>query len=268
MATCTVGGRTLAYERRGPGPPLVVLNGFAATKDDWDPGFLAALEAGREVIRVDHRGMGGSEGDGAQFEIEDLAADAAGVIATLGLERPDVLGWSMGGFVALALALAEPERVGRLVLLSTGAGGPTRPARRPRSEAKLSDLSGTPREQASRLISLLFLPRPRADDRRGLRRRRGRRARCAADRSRAGAVAGDGGMGARPGARRAWAGSPRRPWWRPAARTSSSRRPTRSPWPQGMPGAWLARFPHSGHGFMADHPESLTGLISTFLGVD
>ena len=37
---------------------------------------------------------------------------------------------------------------------------------------------------------------------------------------------------------------------------------------QGMPGAWLARFPHSGHGFMADHPEGLTRLISTFLGVD
>ena len=37
---------------------------------------------------------------------------------------------------------------------------------------------------------------------------------------------------------------------------------------QGMPGAWLARFPHSGHGFMADHPDGLTRLISTFLGVD
>ena len=48
------------------------------------------------MIRVDHRGMGGSGGDGAQFEIEDLAADAAGVIGELGLERPDVLGSSSG----------------------------------------------------------------------------------------------------------------------------------------------------------------------------
>ena len=41
MAMCTVGGRTFAYERRGTGAPLVVLNGFAATKDDWDPGGVS-----------------------------------------------------------------------------------------------------------------------------------------------------------------------------------------------------------------------------------
>ena len=56
----------------------------------------------------------------------------------------------MGGFVALTLALAAPDRVGRLVLLSTGAGGPTSTPAAPEVQAKLRDMSGTPREQASR----------------------------------------------------------------------------------------------------------------------
>ena len=64
----------------------------------------------------------------------------------------------MGGFVALALALADPARVGKLVLLSTSAGGAAATLGDPEVRAQLSDLSGTPREQASRLISLLFLP--------------------------------------------------------------------------------------------------------------
>ena len=267
MARCTVGGRTFAFERGGTGAPLVVLNGFAATKDDWDPGFLAALEAGREVIRVDHRAMGGSEGDAGQFEIEDLAADVAGVIDALELDRPDVLGWSMGGFVTLALALADPERVGRLVLLSTGAGGPSATLASPEVREQLSKLSGTPREQASRLISLLFLPaRARMID----------------------AAFGD----VVAAARAALPADVVRAQWRAMEeweRTGCAPRldgigapvlvatgcddvvvpPANSlALAQGIPGAWLARFPHSGHGFMADHPDSLAGLISTFLGVD
>ena len=122
-------GRALAYERRGADRPLLVLNGYAGTKADWDPGFIAALAADRELILLDHRGIGDSAGDGQPFSIEDLAGDAAGAIGAIGLERPDVLGWSMGGFVALALTLADPARVGKLVLLSTSAGaGPATPS--------------------------------------------------------------------------------------------------------------------------------------------
>ncbi len=67
--------------------------------------------------------MGESPDDGLPFTIEDLASDVAGLIDALGLERPGVLGWSMGGFVALALALSDPARLSRLVLLSTSGGG-------------------------------------------------------------------------------------------------------------------------------------------------
>jgi pimeloyl-ACP methyl ester carboxylesterase len=82
----------------GAGPPLVVVNGFAATKDDWDPAFVAGLATDHEPILVDNRGMGESPDDGLPFAIEDLAADLAGLIDALGLERPVATGWSMARF--------------------------------------------------------------------------------------------------------------------------------------------------------------------------
>src|SRR5207247_8678143 len=101
-----VNGRTLGFERHGSGPPIVLLNGFAATRLDWDPTFLAELAARHELVALDNRGVGDSPGDGQPFTIDDLAADVAGVLDALGLERPAVLGWSMGGFLAQALAVA------------------------------------------------------------------------------------------------------------------------------------------------------------------
>ena len=266
MSTCSVGGRVIGYERRGAGPPLLVLNGFAATMDDWDPTFLAGLEAGREAIRVDHRGMGGSEGDGEPFAIEDLAADLAGVIGELGLDRPDVLGWSMGGFVALALALAEPERVGKLVLLSTSAGGPAATLAAPEVREQLSDLSGTPREQASRMISLLFLPaRARMIDAAFGDVVAAARAALPADAVRAQ-------WRAMEELERAGAAARLGELTAPALVATGSEDVVMPPanslaLAEGIPGAWLARFPRSGHGFMADHPDSLVALISTFLAV-
>ncbi len=267
MSTCEVGGRALAYERRGEGDPLLVLNGYAATKADWDPGFIAALGADRELILPDYRGIGDSAGDSEPFAIEDLAGDAAGVIAALGLERPDVLGWSMGGFVALALALAEPTRVGKLVLLSTSAGGASATLADPEVRARISDLSGTPREQASRLISLLFTP-PRA---RMIDAAFGdivatARAALPHDVVRAQWRAMEawdaGGAAERLGEISA-----------PALVATGSEDVVVPPanalsLAAGIRGAWLAPFPDSGHAFMADHPDSLARLISAFLAVD
>jgi pimeloyl-ACP methyl ester carboxylesterase len=267
MGTCVVGGRTIAFERRGAGPPLVFLNGFAATKADWDPGFLEALEADRELILLDNRGMGGSSGDGSPCTIEDMAGDAAGAIAALGLERPDVLGWSMGGFVALALALATPDRVRKLVLLSTSAGGSAATLASPDVRAQLSDLSGTPREQASRLISLLFLPaRARMIDAAFGDVVAAARAALPHDVVRAQWRAMEAWEAAGLADRLGEIGAP--------ALIATGSEDVVVPAPNSLaladaiPGSWLARFPGCGHGFMADHPDSLARLISTFLAVD
>jgi pimeloyl-ACP methyl ester carboxylesterase len=139
-------------------PPLLLVNGYAATKDDWAPGFLAALERSHRVIRPDNRGVGAAELGAPELTIDLMAADLERLLDREGIERLPVVGWSMGGFVAQRLALRASARVSSLVLIATDPGGPGVVPPSPEAWARLVDHSGTPREQASRLIALLFPP--------------------------------------------------------------------------------------------------------------
>ncbi|HEX2096945.1 MAG TPA: alpha/beta hydrolase [Solirubrobacterales bacterium] len=152
-------GRRLAWRSLGAGPPLLLVNGYAATAADWDPTLLDRLGDSFELICPDSRGMGGSDlGDPALLSVDALAADLERLLDEIGLEQAPVAGWSMGGFVAQRLAVRTPRRVEALVLLSTDAGGPAAVPGERAAWQRLADHSGTPREQASRLISLLFPP--------------------------------------------------------------------------------------------------------------
>ncbi|HEX5610643.1 MAG TPA: alpha/beta hydrolase [Solirubrobacterales bacterium] len=135
---------------------LLLINGYAATGSDWDPTFLAELGRSFEVICPDNRGVGGSELGDAELSVESMASDMEALLDSLGIETALVVGWSMGGFVAQRLAARAPHRVSALALLATDAGGPEAVAADPAVWALLCDHSGTPREQASRLIALLF----------------------------------------------------------------------------------------------------------------
>ena len=128
-----VDGGRIAYRRIGNGRPLVVLNGFAATSADWDPSFIDVLASSNELILVDNRGIGSSTDNGRPFGIDQLADDAARVIEMLDVERPSVLGWSMGGFIAQKLALQPPDRINKLILLSTDREELTQISRHPKS---------------------------------------------------------------------------------------------------------------------------------------
>jgi pimeloyl-ACP methyl ester carboxylesterase len=138
-------------------PPLLLLNGYAATGDDWDPIFRARLADVFDVIAPDPRGMGGAELGDEEMTIELLAADALGLLDARGIERATVAGWSMGGFVAQQLAADAPERVSGLALLSTDPGAEAERAD-PEVWARLTDHGGEPIEQAARLLNLLFPP--------------------------------------------------------------------------------------------------------------
>jgi pimeloyl-ACP methyl ester carboxylesterase len=151
-------GRVLAWRSVGSGPPLLLVNGYAATGADWDPQLLMRLGRSFEVICPDNRGVGDSELGAGELTIDALAADLEALLDSLGLERVPVAGWSMGGFVAQRLALRAPQRVAALALLSTDPGGPEAVPPAPEVWARLIDHSGTPRERARRLISLLFPP--------------------------------------------------------------------------------------------------------------
>src|SRR5215469_14271788 len=156
LAAVEVDGAEIVCRVIGKGPPLLVLNGFAATSADWHPSFVDRLASCHELILLNNRGMGGSTDDGQSFDIAKLANDAAHVIEALGFERASVMGWSMGGFIAQTLAVEYPDRVDKLILLSTDSGGADADLATPAVWSQLIDTSGTPREQARRLLSLLF----------------------------------------------------------------------------------------------------------------
>jgi pimeloyl-ACP methyl ester carboxylesterase len=145
----------------GSGPPLLLVNGYAATGADWDPAFLEDLARSHRVICPDNRGTGGSQLGDEELTIDLMAADLERLLDGEGIERLPVVGWSMGGFVAQRLALRAPSRVSALALIATDPGGRDATPADAAVWERLVDHSGTPREQASRLISLLF-PAPLA----------------------------------------------------------------------------------------------------------
>jgi pimeloyl-ACP methyl ester carboxylesterase len=156
MVSIPVDGGRIAYRRTGNGRPLLILNGLAATNGDWDPAFLERLASANELILLDNCGIGASTDNGDPFDIAKLARDTKEVIQALDLQPACVLGWSMGGFIAQALAVDHPTHVDKLILLSTDPGGSHAQLASPAVRTQLTDTSGTPHEQARRLLALLF----------------------------------------------------------------------------------------------------------------
>lgn len=105
--------------------PLLLVTGFAMSAEGWNREFVRGLNSGRRVILMDNRGMGAAADlpAGAPVDMPAMAADAARLLDVLGIAKADVLGWSMGGGIALELALARPERVGALVLYAPPLSG-------------------------------------------------------------------------------------------------------------------------------------------------
>jgi pimeloyl-ACP methyl ester carboxylesterase len=247
----------------GSGPPLLLVNGYAATGADWDPSFLEALSAHSRAILPDNPGVGGSEPGGQELSVEGMAAAMLGLLDSLGVERCAVAGWSMGGFVAQALARLAPARVEALVLLASDLGGPQAVAATPEAWARLTDHSGSPREQSSRLIGLLFPPGVAE----GIDREFGdvvAEARAAlpvdvlTEQERA---MEDWHSQPRPGSdfeMPVLAAAGAEDEVIPAANSLQIAAASEH--------AWLARFAGAGHGLMAQEPQRLAALIGSFLG--
>lgn len=125
MPVAPVGSAQLAWERRGSGPPLLLIMGMGGTRNTWGEDFVSALARDFEVITFDNRGVGESSRVRDPFTIRDLAADAAALLDLLvGDEPSHVLGVSMGGMVAQELALSWPAQIRTLSLGCTYCGGP------------------------------------------------------------------------------------------------------------------------------------------------
>ncbi|MFC5911255.1 alpha/beta fold hydrolase [Streptacidiphilus monticola] len=117
-------GVRYAYRRCGAlgGPPLVLLQNFRGTLDSWDQALVDALAAQRDVVAFDNAGVGLSAGRAARTVVA-TAQDTLAFLDALGLDRVDLLGFSLGGYVAQELALRHPARVRRMVLAATAPRG-------------------------------------------------------------------------------------------------------------------------------------------------
>ncbi len=118
VAYADVNGIKLYYEIHGTGRPLVLLHGGLGAIEMFGPN-LPALAKGRQVIAVDLQGHGRTADIDRPLTAQLMADDIAALIKHLKLERPDVMGFSLGGGVAVHTAIRHPEVVGKLVIVST-----------------------------------------------------------------------------------------------------------------------------------------------------
>jgi pimeloyl-ACP methyl ester carboxylesterase len=118
-------GVDYAYRDTGGGEgaaPLVLLQHFRGNLDNWDPALIDALASARRVVTFDNAGVGGSSGT-TPDTIEQMARDAIAFLAALELSQVDLLGFSIGSFVAQQIALTRPALVRSLVLASSAPQG-------------------------------------------------------------------------------------------------------------------------------------------------
>lgn len=118
MPTFTTDGFSTYYEDTGSGDPIVFICGLSADLQIWR--FQAqALSRTHRVITYDNRGAGRTDAPDEPYTIAQMADDLDALLGHLDIERATIAGWSMGGVIAQTLALAHPQRVGRLLLLGS-----------------------------------------------------------------------------------------------------------------------------------------------------
>src|SRR5689334_7472163 len=121
-----IDGATLVYRRFGnaetDAPPLLFLQHFRGNLDNWDPALVDRVAGDREAILLAGRGVGASTGV-VPDNVEDMARDVLRFVDALGLRQIDLLGFSLGGYVAQALALVRPRLIRRLILAGTAPQG-------------------------------------------------------------------------------------------------------------------------------------------------
>jgi 3-oxoadipate enol-lactonase len=118
MPYAQVGDIKLYYEVHGDGPPILLIPGLGAdTRLFFN--VVPLLAPSHQVVVLDPRGGGQSDKPAGQYSIEQMADDVAGLFGTLGVASADVVGYSMGGKIALQLAACHPELVDHLVLCAT-----------------------------------------------------------------------------------------------------------------------------------------------------
>ena len=118
-----VGDIDIAYKKFGNGEPILLLNGASDGMDAWDPSFPASLTSNHTVVAFDQRGIGNSTIGSEPYTYQQLANDSAGLLDALQIPKADVLGYSLGSYLAQQLTLMHPDKVDRLILVGSSCGG-------------------------------------------------------------------------------------------------------------------------------------------------
>lgn len=267
-----VGKEKYAYRRFGAGPglPLLCLQHFTGTMDNWDPAVTDPLASGREVILFDNAGVGRSSGS-VPTTMAGMATHALAFIDGLGIKVCDVLGYSLGGMVAQQMALVRSTALRRLILVGTAprGGEDIMHLGKPRLAQALSD----PKLQGYAVLQQLFFARTETSQKAGkafterLMQRSGDREPLS------GPAIGE----AQIGAFREWEKSSGERF----ADLKGIRHPTlvvngihddmipvrNSYWlSENLPNAVLLTYPDSGHGSLFQFHESFTRQATAFLG--
>ena len=118
-----VGDIDIAYKMLGKGDPILLFNGASDTMDAWDSSFLRSLSSNHTVIVFDSRGLGNTTAGSKPYSMQLLANDAAGLLDTLKIPKADVMGYSLGSFIAQQFAVMYPEKINSIILVAASCGG-------------------------------------------------------------------------------------------------------------------------------------------------
>lgn len=151
---------TVSYRSIGQGPTVLLIMGYSGSMDQWQPAFVDRLALAHRVVVFDNAGIGQTSMPPGVLTMSSMADQTAALIAALHLGHPAVLGWSMGGMIAQALAVLHPGDVGHLVLAATlpGNGHATLP-----SSSAAAALANPDAANAGGLLKLLFPPNHASD---------------------------------------------------------------------------------------------------------
>jgi len=118
-----VGDIDIAYKMLGKGDPVLLFNGASDGMDAWDPSFLEGLSSNHMVIAFDTRGIGNTTTGSKPYSYQQLANDSAGLLDALKIPKADVMGYSLGSYIAEQLAIMFPDKVNSLLLVGSSCGG-------------------------------------------------------------------------------------------------------------------------------------------------
>ena len=120
-----VGDIDIGYKIFGKGDPILLITGANGVRMDvWDPVLLRELASNHTVIIFDNRGVGNTTSGSKLFSIKQFANDTSGLLNALNIKKPvNVLGWSMGAFIAQELAILHPDKVNKLILYGSSCSG-------------------------------------------------------------------------------------------------------------------------------------------------